>query len=116
LKRFSDLLFEAINDTMRQVFGESASKLIWGLVEKHVSLEQEEVGEKIEALSAYLEKLLGLERARIIQCASLKRLCLKLRREHEEVEKCFWVLDALYEIKFLLLTPFFKEQERSVCN
>jgi hypothetical protein len=113
---FSELLSEAVDNTMKQVFGESASELIYRLVEKHVSLKQEEIGEKIEVFYAFLEKLLGSERAQIIQNASIKCLCLKLQREYEEVEKYFSFLDELYEIKFKLLAPSLKEHERSVCD
>lgn len=116
MEGFSQLLSKAVDDTMRQVLGESASKLIYRLVERHVFLKREEVGEKIEIFYAYLEKLLGSERAQILQNTSLKRLCQKLRREYEEVEKYFSVLDELYEIKFKLLTPSFKEKGRSVCD
>jgi len=115
MERFGELLFEAIDDTMRLVFGESASELIYSLMERQVLLKREEVGEKIEVFFSYLEKLLGSEGARIIQSTSLKRLCLKLRREYEEIEKYFSFLDELYEVKFKLLAPSLKE-ECSVCN
>ena len=116
MKRFGKLLSEAADDTMRQVFGETASELIYTLMERHVSLKREEIGEKIDAFFAYLERLLGSERAQIIQNTSLKRLCMKLRREYEEIERYFWFLDGLYETKFRLLTSSFKERESSVCN
>ena len=100
---------------MKQVFGESASELIYRLAEKHVSLRREEVGKRIAVFYAYLEKLLGSERAKIIQATSLKLLCLKLKREYEEIETHFSLLDKLYEVKFKLLAPLLKE-EHSVCN
>jgi len=115
VKRFGELLFETMDDTIRQVFGESASELIYTLVEKHVLLKREEVGNKIEAFYVLLGKLFGSEGAQIIQETSLKRLCLKLRREYEEIEGYFSFLDELYEIKFKLLTLSFRE-ESSVCN
>mgnify|MGYP001027441120 CR=1 FL=1 len=115
MKRFGELLFEAIDDTMRLVFGESASKLIFSLMERDVMVKREEVGEKIEVFYSYLEKLLGSEGAQIIQTTSLKRLCLKLRREYEEIEMYFSLLDELYEVKFKLLASSLKE-ERSACN
>jgi len=114
VERFGELLFEATDDTMRRVFGKSA-ELIYALMERHVRVKREEVDEKTEAFYSYLEKLLGSEGARIIQNTCIKRLCLKLQREYEEVEKYFSVLDELYEIKFKLLTPSPKG-ERSVCN
>jgi len=115
MKGFGELLFETMDETMRRVFGESASELIYAVMERHVSLKREEIGEKVEVFYAYLEMLLGSERARIIQNVSLKLLCLKLKREYEEVQSYFSVLDKLYEIKFKLLPPSLKEG-RSVCN
>jgi len=115
MQRFSELFFEAMDDALREVFGESVHYLIYRSVETRASLKREEFGEKIEVFYAHLEKLLGSESAQIIQATSLKRLCLKLQREYEEVEKYFSVLDELYEIKFRLLAPSLKE-ERSACN
>lgn len=113
MKRFDELLSETMDNTLRQVMGESASKLIYTLMERNVLLKREEMGEKIEAFHAYLEKLLGSERAQIIQATSLKSLCLRLRQEYEEVEGYLSVLDELYEIKFKLLASHLK-QDRSV--
>ena len=115
MKGFSDLFSEAMGVTVREVFGESASELIYTFMEKHARLKREEIGEKIGTFSAYLEKLLGSERAQILQAAGLKYLCLRLKREYEDVEKYFSVLDELYEVKFKLLVPLLKE-EHSVCN
>jgi len=115
MEGFGELMFEAMDDTIRQVLGEAASELIYRLMERQVLMKREEVGEKIEAFYAYLEKLLGSEGAQIIQAVSFKRLCLKLRQEYEEVEKYFSFLDRLYETKFKLLTSLL-EEKRSVCN
>jgi len=113
VKGFDNLLTESIDLTLRRVLGESASELIYSLMKRHVALKREEIGEKIEVFSAYLEKLLGSERACILEVASLTRLCLVLRREYQEVEKHFSLLDELYEVKFRLLVPSGKE-ERTV--
>lgn len=115
MKGFRVLLSETMDDTMRQVFGESTSELIYRLMERQLSLKREEVGEKIEVFQAYLQKLVGSDVAQIILSMGLKELCTKLRREYEEVEKYFSFLDELYDVKFRLLAPFLKE-ERSVCN
>jgi hypothetical protein len=115
MDRFDELLFEAIDDTVRQVLGESASELIYRLMERLVLLKREEVGKKIEVFYSYLEKVLGSEGARIIRDTSLKRLCLTLRREYEKIEMYFSFLDELYEVKFKLLASSLKEK-RSVCN
>ena len=39
------------------------------------------------------------------EAKSIKRLCLKLKEEYEEVESHFSVLDELYDIMFKLLVP-----------
>ena len=115
MKRLNELLSETTDDTMRRVLGKPVSELIYRLMERHVVLKREEVGEKVEVFYAYLEKLLGSEGAQIIQATSLKRFLLKLRREYGEVERYFSVLDELYEIKFkLLVSP--SAQKVSVCN
>jgi len=115
MEGFGELLFQAIDATMRQVFGDSASELIYRLMERQVMVKREEIGENIEVFYSYLEKLLGSEGAQIIQAASLKRFCLKLRREYEEIEKYFSFLDQLYETKFKLLMSLL-EEKRSACN
>lgn len=128
MKGFGELLFEAIDDAMRQIFGESASELIYRFMKRHVVWKREEAGEKIEVFYSYLEKLLGSEGVQIIRETSLKRLCLKLRREYEEIETYFSFLDKIYEIKFKLLVPSassltgssfsgrFTREKTSVCN
>jgi len=115
VKSFGKLWSETVDVTMRQIFGESASELIYRLMERQVSLTRAEVGDKIEAFQAYLQRLVGLEVTQIILATSLKGLCAELRREYEEIEKYFSFLDDLYEVKFQLLASFLRE-ERSVCN
>jgi len=115
VERFGELLSETTSVTMRQIFGESTSELVYSLMERQVSLKREEVGEKIEVFHAFLKKLVGSEVAQIILATSLKGLCTELRREYEEIEKYFSFLDELYEVKFKLLAQSLKE-ERSVCN
>jgi len=96
--------------TLRRVFGESASELIYQLMERQVSLTREEVGEKIGAFHAYLKRLVGSEVSQIILANSLKWLCRELQREYEEVEKYFSLLDELYEVKFRLLASLQREE------
>ena len=103
MENFNDLMFEALDDTLRLMLGESVSELIHSLTERQTSLKLKEASNKIDAIISYLEKLLGKEGAQIIQTASIKRLCLKLKQEYEEVEAHFLFLDELYEMKFKLL-------------
>jgi len=110
MENFNDLMFEALDDTLRLVLGESVSELIHSLTERKPSLKLKEVGNNIEVIISYLEKLLGKEGAQIIQTVSIKRLCLKLKQEYEEVEAHFLFLDELYEMKFNLLVPLLNEK------
>jgi hypothetical protein len=84
--------------------------LIHSLTERQPSLQLEEVGNKMDVTISYLEKLLGKEGAQIIQTVSIKRLCLKLKQEYEEIEAHFLFLDELYEMKFKLLAPLLNEK------
>lgn len=104
-----------IDVTIRRVFGESASELIYSVMERQTSLKREEISEKIDDFQVYMRKLVGSEIAQIVLVTSLEDLCTQLQREYEEVEKYFSVLDELYEIKFKLLSPSSKE-ELPVCN
>ena len=106
---FNDLMFEALDDTLRTVLGERVFSLVHSLTQKHLSMEIDE-HQNVEAVMSYLEKLIGKEGARVLHSASIKRLCCKLRQEYEEVEAHFSVLDELYEMKFRLLTPLQKEK------
>lgn len=109
MKEFDELLDEVLYNTIAQVFGESASKLIYKMAERIPSLKQEKMADRTELFYDYLEKLLGSEGMIVIKSTVLKKLFLKLRREYEEVEKYFLFLDELYEIKFQLLDSSWKE-------
>ncbi|UCC58084.1 MAG: hypothetical protein JSW14_06925 [Candidatus Bathyarchaeum sp.] len=105
MEKFNELMFETLRDTLRLVLGETVSQLIHSLTKRQTSIQLKEDSNKNEVAITYLEKLLGKEGAQIIQTISIKRLCLKLKREYEEVEAHFLVLDELYEMKFKLLAP-----------
>ena len=102
MDRFNDLMFEALDDTLKLMLGESVSELIHSFTKRRQSLNLNEVSNEIESIIAYLEKLLGKEGAQIIRTVSIKRLCFKLKQEYEEVEAHFLLLDQLYEMKFKL--------------
>lgn len=102
MDRFNDLMFEALDDTLKLMLGESISELIHSFTKRRQSLNLNEVSNEIESIIAYLEKLLGKEGAQIIRTVSIKRLCFKLKQEYEEVEAHFLLLDQLYEMKFKL--------------
>ncbi len=110
MENFNNLMFEALDDTLKLVLGENVSQLIYSLTERQPSLQLKEVSNKSEVTISCLEKLLGKEGAQVIQTISIKRLCLKLKREYDEVEAHFAFLDELYEMKFKLLAPLLKEK------
>jgi len=115
MERFGELLSGSLGVTIRQIFGESASELIYSLMERQAHLKPEEAGKNIEAFHAYVRRLVGSEIAQIILAESLKKLCAEVQREYEQVESHFSLLDELYKIKFKLLTPSSNEK-RPVCN
>jgi hypothetical protein len=110
MENFDDLMFEALEDTLRLILGESVFNLVHSFTERQAALKLKEVGNNIDDTIAYLERLLGKEGAQIIQTISIKRLFLKLKQEYEEVEAHFSVLDELYEMKFKLLAPLINEK------
>jgi len=99
MENFNELMFEALEDTLRLLLGKRASKLICSLTERQASPKLEEADNNIEGIISYLEKLLGKGGTQVIQTVSIKRLCLKLKQEYEEVESYFLFLDKLYEMK-----------------
>ncbi|MCW4016953.1 MAG: hypothetical protein NWF06_11335 [Candidatus Bathyarchaeota archaeon] len=112
MENFDDLMSEALDDAIKMVLGESASKLIHSLTEKQLSAKIKQSSNNIETIITYLEKLIGKEGAQIIQTASIKRLCQKLKEEYENVEAHFVFLDELYEMKFKLLAPTQNEKNK----
>jgi negative regulator of replication initiation len=115
MKRFGELLSVSLDATIRRIFGESASELIYSLMKRQAHLKPEEAGKNIEAFHAYVRRLVGSEIAQMILAESLKKLCAEVQREYEQVESHFSLLDVLYEIKFKLLTSSSNEK-RPVCN
>lgn len=103
MKKFDILLSESMRVTIRRVFGESASELIYRLSEKRSFARRGEVAENVEAFQAYLQRLVGAEISQIIVASSLRKLYTALRREYVEVERYLSLLDELDEVKFRLL-------------
>ena len=101
---FDTLMFEALDDTLKIILGESVSDLIQSLTKKHLALKTQEHTNNLDTILGYLEKLIGKEGTQVIQTTTMKRLCRKLKQEYEEVESHFLVLDELYEMKFNLLS------------
>ena len=73
METLDDLLLKVIDDTMRQVFREEGTKVIYGFLENNSHLKREEIAEKPEVFSAGLEKLM-VSAAQIIEKTVLKNL------------------------------------------
>jgi hypothetical protein len=73
METLDDLLLKVIDDTMRQVFREEGTKIIYGFLANNSHLKREEIAEKPEVFSAGLEKLM-VSAAQIIEKTVLKNL------------------------------------------
>jgi len=80
-----DLLLSVVDETLRQVFREAGTKVIYDYLENNSHLEREEIAEKTEVFSSGLEKLL-VSGAPVIEKLILKNLYRRLRLEYEEKE------------------------------
>ena len=107
---------EALSDTLRTVLGENVSGLINSLTEKHLATKVTQSNNSIETKISYLEKLLGKEGTQVIQKQTMKRLCQKLKKEYQEVEEHFLILDELYEIKLKMLTQLKSQKTKGSEN
>ena len=73
METLDDILLKVIDDTMRQVFREEGTKVIYGFLANNSHLKREEIAEKPEVFSAGLEKLM-VSAAQIIEKTVLKNL------------------------------------------
>lgn len=105
---------EALDDTLRRILGKDIFELIHKYRKRRTTT-LTTLNSNIDDVITYLEMLIGKERTQIIHAMSVKRLCLKLKQEYEEVEDYFSFLDKLYEMKFNLLTPS-KDEEHNAHN
>ena len=78
-----DLLLSVVDGTIRQVFREEGSKVIYDYLENSSHLKLEEIADKPEVFSAGLERLLG-SGAPVIERLILKNLYRKLGLKFEE--------------------------------
>jgi hypothetical protein len=78
-----DLLHNVIDETMRQIFNEAGTKVIYDYLMYNHHLKLEEFAEKPEVFSAGLEKLMG-SGAKVIEILVLKNFYSELGLEFEE--------------------------------
>ena len=85
METLDDLLLKVIDDTMRQVFREEGTKVIYGFLANNSHLKREEIAEKPEVFSAGLEKLM-VSAAQIIEKTVLKNLYRRVGLKFVEKE------------------------------
>ena len=78
-----DLLLSVIDETMRQIFNEAGTKVIYDYLMNNHHLKLEEFAEKPEVFSAGLERLM-VSAARVIEQMILKNLYRMLGLKFEE--------------------------------
>ena len=81
----NDMLVKVVDDTMRQVFREEGTKVIYDFFENNSHLKREEIAEKPEVFSAGLEKLI-VSAAQVVEKMILKNLYQRLGLKFEEKE------------------------------
>jgi len=79
------LLLSVVDETMKQVFAEVGTKVIYGFLGNNSHLKREEIAEKPEVFSAGLERLMS-SGAPVIENLILKSLYSKLELKFEEKE------------------------------
>jgi len=80
-----DLLLSVVDETMRRVFREAGTKVIYGFLENNHHLKREEIAEKPEVFSVGLETLM-VSAAQVIEILILKDLYRRLGLEFVEKE------------------------------
>ena len=92
-----DLLLSAVDETLRQVFKEAGTKVIYGYITNKCHLKREEIAKKPEIFSAGLESLL-VSAARVIENLILRKLYRKLGLKFEE-KKGYEFSEYIKELK-----------------
>jgi len=92
-----DLLLSVVDETLKQVFKEAGTKVIYDYLGNKCHLRREEIAEKPRVFSAELEKLLG-SAAPMIEKMIFKRLYSKLRLEFD-VKRNYEFSDHIKELR-----------------
>jgi hypothetical protein len=95
--RLDGLLPLVVDETMRQIFREEGTKVIYDCLESNSLFEWEEIAQNPEVFSAGLEKLLG-SAAPVVERLILKNLYLKLGLRFKEKKGCRFP-DYMKELK-----------------
>lgn len=93
----NDLLLSVIDETMRQIFNEAGTKVIYDYLMNNHHLKLKEFAEKPEVFSAGLERLM-VSAARVIEQMILKNLYRRLGLKFEE-KKAYEFSDYIKELR-----------------
>jgi|SRR3989304_4625390 len=81
--KLADLLLNAVNETVKQIFKEAGAEVIFNFIEKQCHLKLEEIVEKPEVFSAGLERL-TVSATSVIEKMILENLYSKLNLRFAE--------------------------------
>jgi biotin-(acetyl-CoA carboxylase) ligase len=84
-KKINAILFEAVNEALKQVFREEGTKLIYDYLENNCHLKREEIAKKTRDFSAGLQRLLG-SGALVVEKLILRNLYSKFGLKIREQE------------------------------
>ena len=96
-EKLDNMLLEAVDETMKQIFRDDATKVIYDYLANNSHLNPEEIAEKPQAFSAGLDGLLG-SAAPVIENLILKNLYSKLKLKFEE-KKSYKFSDHIKELR-----------------
>ena len=97
METLDNLLLETVDKTMKQVFTETGTKVIYDFLESNSHLKREEIAEKPKVFSTGIKKLLG-SGGPVIEKIVLKNLYSALQLEFEEKED-YTFSDHVKELK-----------------
>jgi len=80
---WNEFVVKVVDETLKQIFGDDGTRVIYDFLEKHSNLKLEEVAEKPAVFSASLEMLMG-SAAQVIEQNILKNLYSKQGLKFEE--------------------------------
>jgi len=100
---FERILLKTINDVLLEIFGENATSIIYGYIEKNYSLTQQNITHNLQTFIRGLNEFLG-SGARMVQIMILKELYSNFGFELEQVDDRRSFADYVNELKYKLET------------
>ena len=95
---FERILLKTINDVLLEIFGESATSIIYGYIEKNYSLNQQNITHNLQTFIKGLNEFLG-SGARMVQIMILKELYSNFGFELEQIDDRRSFADCVNELK-----------------